>query len=312
MRVAGLILAALAAAGLLALLLPAEGPLARAAVQAQAEFQNALAGLLRALRAGDMAALAGLLGVAFAYGFLHAAGPGHGKALLAGYGVARRVAALRLMLLALVAALAQATVAVVLVLGLAALFELTRAQLLAIEADVVPVFASIALGLIGVWLVWRGAAALRRRWRPVDAHVHVHVHGNAHGHSHNHSHGTGDVCGDCGHRHGPSLAEVAALRSPWEAVLLVAAIAARPCSGALILLFLTIRMDIVWAGILGTYAMALGTALVTAGVGWLAALSREGALGVSDRMGRTAAILPWAELALGGAILWVALRGLGV
>lgn len=309
MRRAAILLAGLAAAALLAALFLAEGALMRQAVQAQAAFQNALAGLLRALRAGDLAALAGLLGVAFAYGFLHAAGPGHGKALLVGYGVGRRVAALRMAGIALVAALAQATVAVALVQGAAALFELTRTELLRLEADVVPVFANLALGLIGVWLVWRGMAGLRRR-RVVALAPAGGGHGHHHGHDHHHD--TGEACGGCGHRHGPSAAEVAALRSPWEAVLLVAAIAARPCSGALILLFLTLRMDIVWAGILGVYAMALGTALVTAGVGLLAVMSREGALGISDRIGRLVGIVPWAELAVGGAILWFALRGLGV
>ncbi|MGE4294203.1 MAG: nickel/cobalt transporter [Campylobacterales bacterium] len=44
-----------------------------------------LATLFRSLESGGFAAAATLLGVAFVYGLVHAAGPGHGKALVGGY-----------------------------------------------------------------------------------------------------------------------------------------------------------------------------------------------------------------------------------
>ena len=67
------------------------GAIAQWAAEGQRDAQNALARAIRALRAGEAGALAGLLGLAFAYGVFHAAGPGHGKVLIGGYGVARRV-----------------------------------------------------------------------------------------------------------------------------------------------------------------------------------------------------------------------------
>jgi nickel/cobalt exporter len=53
----------------------------------QSEFYRALSGMIRAAKQ-DGTAVFGLLGLSFAYGIFHAAGPGHGKAVMSSYLVA--------------------------------------------------------------------------------------------------------------------------------------------------------------------------------------------------------------------------------
>ena len=260
----------------------------------QRSVQNNMARGIRAVRAGDAGALAALLAVTFTYGFVHAVGPGHGKVLIGGYGVARRVRLAPLVGLAFVSSMAQAAVAVGVVYALFAAVGWTRERVLGISDDVMaPVGHALVAG-VGLWLVWRGIRGLRRG-AVADAHDH-------HAHDHDHVHDE-----HCGHAHGPTAAEVGQLTGWRDTVALIAGIAIRPCSGALFLLILTFQMGIAGAGILGTFVMGLGTASVTMVVALLAVWSREGILaGLSE--GRLARALPLIELVAGAMVLIVALQ----
>jgi len=264
------------------------GDIARWAAEGQHDAQNALARAIRSLRAGEAGALLVLLGMAFAYGVFHAAGPGHGKVLIGGYGVARRVRLLPLMTLALVSSLAQATVAVVLVYAGIAVFDWTRERVVGAAEDVMLPASHAAVALIGLWLAYRGFRGLVRG---MAVRGHVDDHGHEHGHGHVHDE-------HCTHRHAPSVEEVAAVTSPREALALVAGIAARPCTGALFLLVLTWQMGIGAAGVAGAYAMGLGTAAITVAVAGLSVWAREGMLSVLSGH-RVARALPVLELAAG-------------
>ncbi len=269
------------------------------ALDGQREVQQAMAGYLQKLRAGEAGALVGLWGICFAYGFFHAAGPGHGKLLIGGYGVGRAVPVKRLVGLALASSLAQAAAAVLLVYaGLYAL-GLGREAVTGLADRTLAAVSYGAIALVGLWLVLRGAMKL---WR-----VRGHGHGHTRAHDHTHDHGDG-ICSTCGHRHGPSVEEAASVHSWREAVALVGAVAIRPCTGALFLLILTWRFGIDLAGIAGAFIMGLGTASVTMVVAVAAVSLRTGVLARLATGGAGAKALPVIEMAAGVLIAAVSLQ----
>ena len=255
----------------------------------QRALQGALAGEIAALRAGDSAALWGLMGLCAAYGFLHALGPGHGKALIAGAAVGTRATARRMASIALLGSLAQAAVAIGLVYGGLALLGVTARGLTDGAERWIPLLGNLAIALVGAWLLLRGLRGVRG----ADAAALPHAHAQ------DHAHGPG-----CGHNHGPSAEQAARATSLGETLALVAGMAARPCAGALFVLVIAWRTDLAWAGAGAVVAMGLGTAAFTALVAWVAVAGREAAF---LSAGGDAGLLPAAlQILAGGAILTLA------
>jgi ABC-type nickel/cobalt efflux system permease component RcnA len=269
--------------------------LARYAAEQQRGFQNDMAGMLRALRGGQAGAFWGLMGLSFAYGFFHAVGPGHGKVLIGGYGMGRKVAAMRLTLIGFLASMGQAVTAVLLVYSGIWLLNFTRETLIGVTEDIMAPVSYAAIGAIGLWLVWRGVQKLLRR-APADTHIHAHD-------------AEGGHCSECGHRHAPSLEEVSQIRSLREALGLIGGIAIRPCTGALFVLIITWQMGIGLAGVAAAFAMALGTASVTVAVGLAAIGLRGGLLASLNERGALVRVVPVVEL-LAGAVIAVIAAGL--
>lgn len=256
----------------------------------QRGFQNTIAGALRSARAGEVGAVTALLTACFAYGVVHAAGPGHGKVLIGGYGFARKVPMLRLSMIALAASLAQAVTAIVMVYAGILLLNLGRAALVDTTEAVMAPISYGAIALIGAWLLWRGLRKLIAR-RKVFDHIH---------------HGDSAVCSTCGHAHGPSLDQIERVGTLREALVLIAGIAVRPCTGALFVLIITWNMGLMGVGISGAFAMALGTALITVLVGLTASGLRGGllaGLASSEQLARGVAVV---EVMAGGVVVFIA------
>ena len=290
------------AAGLAGLTYLAVGGLDQVTLWAQAAqrgFQDQMALGLRALRAGEPGALVAFWALCFAYGFVHAVGPGHGKFLLGAYGAGSQVPLGRMAGIGLISSLAQGVSAIALVYAGVLIFDASR-EALQLAGDIWLERASlIAIALIGLWLMSRAARKALRQTLATPVAVTVSGQGQDQGHSH---------CETCGHRHGPDMHEVAEAKDWRDMALLVGAIAIRPCTGALFVLILTWRMGLIWQGMVAVLVMALGTAAVTIAVALTAVMAREGAMGWAQGLGRARIFGPALEALAGLFILFVALN----
>lgn len=292
-------------------------PLGRWLLAMQAEFQSGLARELRGVHAGQQAAFWALMGLCLTYGFVHAAGPGHGKALLGAYGVARRVPMFKLVGIGFLSAMAQGTVAVLVVLALAGIAGMGRAGIEAVDRGLLNTLGLLAMGAIGLWLIWRALTRLGRAQAGVGT---VQAEGavpagpasrmlaaaRSGEKPRAHVYCADETCPDCNATHLPPAGAILRAASWREVAMLVAAVAVRPCSGALVLLLLTWQMGLLWVGILGTYAMALGTAGVAAALALALAWGRDGVLWGGRRLaGRRTPWLAGAIEALAGLTLVV-------
>jgi nickel/cobalt exporter len=256
----------------------------------QAEFSLAMRGMLRSAKA-DGGVVWGLFGLSFLYGIFHAAGPGHGKAVISSYVVANEETWRRGVVLSFASALLQAMVAVAIVIVATMIFNATMATMCKTERYIE--IASYALiALIGLRLIWVKAKGFlttaRRISRPlhavgaaVTAHDHKHDQDHHHGHDHDHGHRDGhdhhghhhhdeEHASAWGHAHGP---EPAALAGPggWRRGLAaIVAVGLRPCSGAILVLVFALAQGLLWVGVVATFVMALGTALTVAAIATLA------------------------------------------
>ncbi len=156
----------------------------------QQEFYRALATAMKAMRQ-DGSKIWILIGLSFAYGIFHGAGPGHGKAVISSYMVANEVALRRGILLSFISALLQGLTAVA-VMMLAYFVLRGTAVSMTDAAWFMEIMSYVFVTLFGAWLLWRklGPSILRLFGRAPAYSLSAAHAGHSHGgHSHGgHSH----------------------------------------------------------------------------------------------------------------------------
>lgn len=247
----------------------------------QSGFYRELAAAIRSVK-DSPSALATLAALSFGYGIFHAAGPGHGKAVISSYLIATGDGFRRGVALSAVAALLQAVTAIALI----AIFAIALKATSMAMADATFWFEALsyaAVFAVGLWLVWRKGRGFALALQGKSDHVHG---------------------PDCAHGHGldPRLTEG---RIDWrQAGGAVLAIGLRPCTGALVTLVFALSQGVFWAGVAATFAMAAGTAITVAAIAALAVGAKATALRIAaGRPGAGAAIVAGLEAAAALMIL---------
>jgi nickel/cobalt exporter len=251
----------------------------------QAEFYRMLSSTIRAAKTDGSAAYT-LMGISFLYGIFHAAGPGHGKAVISSYLVANNETWKRGVILSFASAILQALVAIAIV-GIAAALLGATAKAMGNTVRVIEIVAYALIVLIGLRLLWVKGRALLALLRPAkhEHHHHGHDHGHDHhhhdhGHDHRHNHDDGHAWG---HAHAPEPAELTGRDWLKRGLAAVVAVGLRPCSGAIIVLVFALAQGLFAIGVASTFAMGLGTAITVAAIATLAV----GARGLAGRFAKS-------------------------
>ena len=291
----------------------------------QALFYRALSGLIRAAKT-DGSAYWSLMGISFVYGIFHAAGPGHGKAVISSYLLANEETWRRGVALSFASAILQALTAVALV-AVAALLIGATAKMMGDTVRVIEVVSYALIVLLGIRLFWvKGRGFLRALHAAEPTHVRgeahdhrdavalcdPHAHAHAHhehvhpAHHHPHDHDEDESVLPWGHAHGPQPEELAGPGGWHRGLSAIIAVGLRPCSGAILVLVFALAQNLFWAGIASAFVMGLGTAITVAAMATLAVGAKAAAKRfAATRGGRGSLFLRGVEA--GAALLVIAL-----
>jgi nickel/cobalt transporter (NicO) family protein len=268
----------------------------------QQGFYRMMTGALKDMRDNPWAAST-LVGLSFAYGVFHAAGPGHGKAVISSYMLANEVELKRGVLLSFLSSILQGIVAILLV-GAAYLFLRGTTVSMTDATRALETGSYALIALFGAWLLFKKLRPAERRASALGAQA-VEVHGthehHDHAHHHHHHH-AGEICSTCGHAHAPDPSllkgERFALREAWSAII---AVGLRPCSGALIVLSFALLNGLYFGGVLAVIAMSIGTAITVSTLATLAVTAKGAAVRFAGN--GSAAARVGTAIEIGGALL---------
>jgi nickel/cobalt exporter len=218
--------------------------LARYSAEYQRRIQQVLSTSLRDIKAGSGSlALWTLASVCFGYGVVHTLGPGHGKAVVVAYFLDSTKPRAWIEGIFAGAWIAFThTLAALLLAGTLKLFYSVGLLGALREVRNVEIVSYILILLVGFWRLWAGITG---RLHEHDHHGHDH-----HGHDHDHHH-----------------THAAPPRRTIAGWLLLTAAGIAPCAGALVVILLSAALGVLWAGVVGVVAIALGMAITLAAIG---------------------------------------------
>jgi len=231
----------------------------------QQSFYGSMSGALRQIKTGaPLAAAWTLMLLSFGYGVFHAAGPGHGKAVISAWLLATENELRRGVLIAFLSAVIQALTAILIV----SILLLIVASAGVMARNVAGFLESASYGLIalmGLYLIWMA-------FRP------AHKHDHHHNYHHEHHHGE-----NCEHGHLPGAKQLKGDWSLARAFSLAFAVGIRPCTGAILVLIFAYSVGLYWAGIASTIAMAAGTFLTVSVIAAIAVYFKKLAMRMAAR-----------------------------
>ena len=252
----------------------------------QAAFERLLSTAVRAVRT-DRSAMWTLAGLSFAYGVFHAAGPGHGKAVVSSYLLANERALRRGLVISLFAALLQGGVAIALI-GILALVLHATSPVMRDTASLIEKASFAGIAVFGLWLVWQKGRAFIAAWsgavEPQSLSSAFACEPCAPDGTHIHS-------ATCGHVLVLDPRQLGGDFSWRNAAMTILAAGARPCSGAILILVFALAQGLFLVGVGATFAMSLGTALTTSALASLAVLAKDVALRVTKPASRRAQLI---------------------
>lgn len=304
----------------------------------QQRINREMAAAVREMKSGSVLNASLILAfLGFTYGVLHAAGPGHGKAVISSYVLANDETVRRGILLSFLAAFIQALSAIFIVGVLALLLNATSLQINAAEAWIETISWGF-VALIGIWLLYgqisgivqrrRAAAAAKAAEAEKHAHSHAHEHGSCgcghdHGHAHAHDHSYAHAHGSshshqhddthvhaadgscCGHAHMPDPSQLKGPMSWSKALAIAFSVGIRPCTGAILIMVFALSQGLLIAGVFATFAMALGTAITVSALAALAVGSRDLATRIAGPDSRFASVVGTGAGLAGSALVFL-------
>lgn len=253
--------------------------LARFSAEYQQRIQRSLSTALQDVKSGSGSlALWTLVIICFGYGVVHTLGPGHGKSVVVAYFLdsSRPYGWMEGIFAGAWIAFTHTLAALLLVAVLklfftAGLFGALR------EARNVEMISYVLILAVGFWRLWAG----------LTGRLHEHHHGDDHDHDHHHDHDHGHDHARAHHHDHPVRA-----RRTLAGWLLLTAAGIAPCAGALIVMLLSMALGVIWAGIIGVVAIALGMAVTLAVIGLASMVAHRLIVGDgrSQEIGRFTAI----------------------